>query len=244
MKKKIFAVSDIHGHCTLLKDALKESGFEKNNPEHLLVCCGDYFDRGTENLDVLKFLDIIDNKVLLRGNHEDMLLDLFFTGKFKEHYYLNGTVQTVTEFFGKYALDTLNNEVDFSGHTRMLDRAIGFISESRDYFETEHYVFIHGWMPTVISDGQIRIDPDWRNASSEAWKKARWTKWHEMYDVCDRLNGKTIVCGHVPSFYATKYNAEITQQNPEIFYGNGVTVLDAGTYTTGRINVFVTEEEI
>ena len=102
MKKKIFAVSDIHGHCSLLKEALNEAGFDRYNPEHLLVCCGDYFDRGTENLNTLKFLDVIDNKVLLKGNHEDMLLDIFETGRFKEHNYLNGTVETIVEFFGKY----------------------------------------------------------------------------------------------------------------------------------------------
>ena len=243
MKKKIFAVSDIHGHCTLLKEALKNAGFERDNPMHLLVCCGDYFDRGNENLNVLKFLDVIDNKVLLRGNHEDMLLDIFNTGRFKEHNYLNGTVETIVEFFGKFALDSLSNEVDFSGHTRMLDRATDFIMESKNYFETERYVFTHGWLPTVTTESSVKIHSDWRNASAESWKKARWTKWHEMYDVCDRLDGKTIVCGHVPSFYATKYDPNITQQNPDIFYGDGVTVLDAGTYTTKRVNVLMIEDE-
>ena len=243
MKKKIFAISDIHGHCTLLKEALKNAGFERDNPRHLLVCCGDYFDRGNENLNVLKFLDVIDNKVLLRGNHEDMLLDIFNTGRFKEHNYLNGTIETIVEFFGKFALDTISNEVDFSGRTRMLDRATDFIMESKNYFETEHYVFTHGWLPTLMHESSVIINPEWRNASAEAWKKARWTKWNEMYETCDRLEGKTIVCGHVPSFYATKYNEKVTQQNPDIFYGDGVTVLDAGTYTTKKVNVLVIEDE-
>ena len=42
--KNIFAVSDIHGHATLLKEALTQAGFDRKNPDHLLVCCGDYFD--------------------------------------------------------------------------------------------------------------------------------------------------------------------------------------------------------
>ncbi len=244
MKKKLFVVSDIHGHGTLLKNALKEAGFDRYNDRHLLVCCGDYFDRGSENLMTLKYLDVIDNKLLLRGNHEDMLLDIFNTGKFKEHNYLNGTVETIVEFFGKYALDTLSNTVDYSGHTRMLDRVTDFILEGKDYFETEHFVFTHGWLPTVATNDGSLIREDWRNASPDEWKRARWTKWHEMYEHCNRLKDKTIVCGHVPSFYAKKYDPKITEQTPDIFYGNGVTVLDAGTYTTGRVNVWVVEDEL
>ena len=96
---RYYAASDVHGFYNLLEPALCDAGFEKNNAEHLLVCCGDYFDRGTENFNVLKFFESIENKVLLRGNHEDMLLEIFETGKIKPHNYLNGTLETITEFF-------------------------------------------------------------------------------------------------------------------------------------------------
>lgn len=39
--KRIFVTSDIHGHCTLLKDALGRAGYESENDDHLFVCCGD-----------------------------------------------------------------------------------------------------------------------------------------------------------------------------------------------------------
>ena len=55
--KKIFVVSDIHGHCTLLQKALERAGFDDANEDHLLICCGDYFDRGTENAEVMKFFE-------------------------------------------------------------------------------------------------------------------------------------------------------------------------------------------
>ena len=41
-RKKIFVVSDVHGHYTLLKEALEKAGFQNENKNHLLVCCGDY----------------------------------------------------------------------------------------------------------------------------------------------------------------------------------------------------------
>ena len=102
MKRTLFVVSDIHGHYTLLKNALDKAGFDKEDPNHLLVCCGDYFDRGSENVAVLKFFERLKHCVLLRGNHEDMLLKLLYTGKVLPHHYINGTMQTMTDFFGKF----------------------------------------------------------------------------------------------------------------------------------------------
>ena len=101
--KKLFVVSDVHGHYTLLKEALDRAGYDKDNKDHLLICCGDYFDRGDENIEVLKFFERVKNKVLLRGNHEDMLLKLLQTGKLLPHHYINGTISTLRNIFGKYS---------------------------------------------------------------------------------------------------------------------------------------------
>ena len=240
--KKIFAVSDIHGHCKLLKEALNNAGFNHKNPDHLLVCCGDYFDRGTENYNVLKFLDVIDNKILLRGNHEDMLLKIFNTAKLEEHNFHNGTDITIAELFGKYSIDAFGN-IDFGGKTRIIDRMSDFISQSINFFETQNFVFVHGWLPTIIKDESHCIDENFRKASDEQWMKARWVKWNEMYLDCDRIKNKTIICGHVPSFYASKFDVTRGNENSDIFYGYGVTVIDSGTSTTGKLNILVIENE-
>ena len=154
--KKIFVVSDVHGHCSLLKEALMKAGFDKDNQEHLLVCCGDYFDRGSENVDVLKFFERLKHKVLLRGNHEDMLLKIFETGKIMPHNYINGTMQTLSDFFGRYFVDPSNDTVDFSGQTRTVDRLCEFIDETVNYFETDKYVFVHGWLPDNAKSAEAR----------------------------------------------------------------------------------------
>ena len=243
-KKTLFAVSDIHGHLTALKYALEEAGFDRKNPDHLLICCGDYFDRGTENFEVLKFFDLLENKVLLRGNHEDMLFEIFETGRLKPHNFLNGTVETITEFFGKYCLDPATDTIDFSGKTRILDRATDFINETKNYFETENYVFTHGWLPVSKTEKGFKIKENWRNCTTEDWKTARWTKWSEMYTECDRLSDKTIVCGHYPTLFANKFDPARPKDCADIFYGNGVTVIDGGTFTSGRVNVLVIEDNL
>ena len=74
IKKKIFAVSDIHGHASIFKKVLINSGFNQNNPEHLLILCGDCFDRGCENKELFECLNGVSNKVIIRGNHEEMLI--------------------------------------------------------------------------------------------------------------------------------------------------------------------------
>lgn len=239
---KIFAVSDIHGHCKELKDALEMSGFEKNNPEHLLICCGDYFDRGTENREVMKFFERTENKVMLLGNHEDMLKEILTAGRLKEHNYLNGTHLTVTEFFGKNAIDSFGM-IDFSGRYRDLDRLEEFLGEMKNYYETEKYIFTHGWLPTDISGG-IHVKENFRSLPDSMWKKARWIKWTDMYGICPLLSDKTLVCGHMPVQYAYRISPLRSRENSDIFYGEGLTAIDGGVFAEGKINVLVLEDEL
>lgn len=238
-KKELFVVSDIHGHYTLLKEALNKAGFDNDNPEHLLICCGDYFDRGRENFDVLKFFERLKHKVLLKGNHEDLLLKLLQTGKVLPHNYINGTMQTLTDFFGKYSIDPVDDTIDFSGKTRMVDRVCDFIDETVNYFETENYVFVHGWLPQNSETFEER-----QKANDNAWEQARWIKWIEKYDGSEPLTDKIIVCGHVPTFYATKFDTNRDENNFEIFYGNGIIAIDAGTFDTKQVNVLVLEDNL
>ena len=44
--KTYFVCSDIHGFYKEWVKSLKEAGFNKNNPEHILIVLGDIFDRG------------------------------------------------------------------------------------------------------------------------------------------------------------------------------------------------------
>lgn len=234
--KKLFVVSDIHGHYTILKEALDRAGFDKHDPDHLLICCGDYFDRGNENMEVLRFFEGLRHKVLLRGNHEDLLLKLLQTGKLLPHHYINGTMSTLRNIFGKYAIDPVDDTIDFSGKTRITDRLCDFIEETLDYYETERYVFVHGWFPE-----QGQTPEERRTAGSEAWAQARWVRWNKRYIGQRPLADKTLVCGHVPTFFAGALDPDREKNCADIFYGNGLIAIDAGTADTGQINVLVLE---
>lgn len=234
--RRIFVVSDVHGHYTLLKEALDRAGFDKDNENHLLVALGDFFDRGSENKAVLTFFERLSRKVLLRGNHEDLLLKLLQTGKILPHNYINGTMRTLEDFFGKYSIDPVDDTIDFSGHTRTVDRLCEFIDETVDYFETERYVFVHGWLPSAAQQYQT--------AGSADWEAARWVKWTERYDGTPPLAEKTVVCGHMPTLYAAPFDPTRPKDCADIFYGNGLIAVDAGTYDTRQVNVLVLEDRL
>ena len=70
--KKIHHIGDIHGCNTVLQEYLKDGMHD----DELYIFCGDYIDRGIENVEVIKFLfNIMDkpNVILLEGNHERWL---------------------------------------------------------------------------------------------------------------------------------------------------------------------------
>ena len=224
---KLFAVSDIHGYATLLKSALNAAGYEPDNENHLLVCCGDLFDRGTENLEILKFFEKLDRKIMIKGNHEERLLEILDTGRLGSHDFLNGTTETIQEFFGRYSAMNLYEPIDFSGKTGIVNRLYDLIGEMRDYFETEHYIFLHGWLP---NDG-ANILGAWRAADEAHWSKGRWTWWKKGCNMPGNSESKTVVCGHYPT------------PDGEIYRADNFIAIDAGTATRGRVNVLVLEDE-
>lgn len=70
--KRIHHIGDIHGCNTVLQEYLKDG----MKDDELYIFCGDYIDRGIENVEVIKFLYSIMNKpnvVMLEGNHERWL---------------------------------------------------------------------------------------------------------------------------------------------------------------------------
>lgn len=69
--KKMHIIGDVHGCYTALSSYLEANGGIKDDEFYLF--CGDYLDRGIENVEVLNFLLSIYNRPnvgLLEGNHE------------------------------------------------------------------------------------------------------------------------------------------------------------------------------
>ncbi len=241
--KKLFVISDIHGFYTEMKSALDEAGFRENDEEHLLICCGDYFDRGKENLRVLEYLEKVNNKVLIRGNHEDVILPMLESGRFHPKIFISKASETFKEMFGEGCLDEEKETVDFSSDLPLKERLISHINSCRDYFETENYIFTHGWLPFEEKNGRLFILKDLSRATYEKWHLARKTKWTEAYFTSDRPS-KTLVCGHYPTFYANKVDSLRKSDDCSVYYGKGLIAVDAGTDSSGKFNLLVLEDKL
>ena len=237
MSRKLFAVSDVHGHFTALSEALDRAGFDSANEDHIFVSCGDLFDRGTENVKVYEFVRSLERKILIRGNHEDMLRDALKCGRMDADGMTNGTDKTVKEFFGRNAIDGKWN-INVTDRER-LSQLVDFLDSTIDFHEEGKYIFTHGWLPDVFEGRLPTVDPLWRETSEAKWKRAHWSEWQQYYGAGVLLDGRIIVCGHRPARLAHNYDASRTSDNDAPFFGRGMIAIDTYTVRSGRIEVLV-----
>lgn len=243
MCKKLFVVADVHGFYTELMSALNNVGFNPNDDNHMFVSCGDLFDRGCENKLVYEFVTGLKNKILIRGNHEDILRGVLSRGSITRNEISNGTDITVFELLGK---DAVNEEgiFDTKIHWLKIKELTDFIDSMLDYYEMGDYIFTHGWLPIVFEGRYPSVDENWRQALSFVWEESRWLEWQQLYSVDAVLNGKTIVCGHRPAYLGYLFDQSRESDCSEPFYGEGLIAIDAGTKRSGRVNVLVIEESL
>ena len=124
----------------------------------------------------------------------------------------------------------------------------GFIIEEAmlDYFETEHYVFTHGWIPSIPNrDKSYSYISSWREADREQWNQARWFNGMDAVQTADE--NKTIVCGHWHTSYGhSKYEHRGTEFGEDAdfspYYGPGIIAIDACTAFSGKVNCLVIED--
>ncbi len=167
----IYAMSDIHGCLEPLKTAL---GRVDLTGVSRLVLCGDYIDYGEESGQVLRFLYELqreqgeDKVIVLRGNHEEMLLewlDTFHEGytgvpdetgfaKWSEwldtdvDYRTFRTLVTPTQFHAfERALPSLSDTSQNIEAARMVRAASGelirWLRGLPYYYESERQIFVH-----------------------------------------------------------------------------------------------------
>lgn len=89
---RYYVTADVHGYFSELNVALAEKGFFGDKEPHKLIICGDIYDRGTEALELQNFileLMLREEVILIRGNHEDLALELLSNwnkGSFLQRY--------------------------------------------------------------------------------------------------------------------------------------------------------------
>ena len=131
---KYFVSADIHGFYDEWMLALREKGFDVNNPNHKIIVCGDIFDRGKQPKQVIDFiLSHKDKIILIRGNHEDLMEDMIKRNKNTIADLLNGTAQTVVDLYPEWLVTEfdLPRIAEITHIQEVLDLCV-------DYYETNH----------------------------------------------------------------------------------------------------------
>ena len=246
---KFFVTSDIHSYYDELMTSLNNAGFDENNEDHYLVVCGDCFDRGPDSNKVFKYLRDLPRKILIKGNHEQLLLDCCRRGYPESHDMHNGTARTIRDMGYGWEFE------DWCSY--VLKKVRPFIDGMINYFETKNYIFVHGWIPmrrkarSHPADKWIPLTTrefmdDWRDANDVEWDEAMWTN---PFDMIERglMPDKTIVFGHwhcSTAWSKAEGRSEFDDDAKfEPYYGDGFISIDACTAHSGKCNVIVIEDE-
>lgn len=249
---RYYVTSDIHGFYTPLMKTLETVGYFEDQEPHKLMICGDIFDRGSEALELQTFvLDALerDQAILIRGNHEDLYVELVTEdeGLPYDHHVSNGTYATALALTGYNPEIAVVAHDIFAAKGRMTPFYQKIIPATVDYYETEHYIFTHGWIPCVTErNHSYSYIENWREATAVEWKKARWINGMDAVRTC--RDDKTIVCGHYNASYghlmagtAAKEHGKYADYSP--FYAPGIVAIDACTAKSGTVNCIVIEDE-
>ena len=260
---KYFVVADVHGFYDEMKAALDAAGFDETNPNHTLVSCGDAIDRGPRPNEVIKYFVNLPRKILIRGNHEDLMADLLASPYGPQpNDYSNGTWGSVVELASKHhkvnhgtkiskTLATYMEWDEVRKYARAEKTYRQYESLLVNYFETEHYIFVHGWIPSYskrdLNGGKwftrYQYMDNWRNAGPIEWDRARWSSGIDCTVQEIFESGKRIVCGHWhAAAWHTVYEGAKPFTDHSIYQNENVVALDTCTAISKKVNVFVMED--
>lgn len=221
-RKRYFISSDIHGYLDEWLEALGEAGFDRENPNHILVVCGDLFDRGAQPLEAYRFVKSLprDRRILIRGNHEQLLGELARRGWPQEHDIHNHTLDTLYQLHGLpgesehsmgFYRDTIGKGMEygspeFERARKALDRERSSVyggitlevvdwiegDEWVNYWETPGHIFVHSWIPVTTYLRKDKWGSILKMGTSyrDDWRDASQAEWDSAMWGCPWKNAR------------------------------------------------------
>ena len=214
-------IGDVHGFCGSLKNLLKQVGMEPDSD--VLVFLGDLFDRGPDSRDVYlearRLSEQFGNRlVLLRGNHEDYLLQERLTLKQRIIWEQVGRQATVRSFF--------------RAGEKPQEAVPWLRKHARLYWETDGFQCVHAGVlvePAEANDLQTLVHD------------------HETVQR-NRYGGKITVTGHIALEKATWFtgDGETTEELEDgtdySLPETGIICIDTGCGKGGRLTAMAVED--
>ena len=228
---KYFVFTDLHSCIDELIDGLRLIGYDENNSEHKLLFLGDAFDKGPKHYESFKFIEhtIENNKLIwVLGNHDYYLLNSLSKGATST--FTKDTIRDIA-----YGLDNNADAYSDTECVKLLNEhnIYSFIKDNTiNYYETNNYVFTHGFIP--FDKANNKYQDDWRTREQKEWSKANNLNGMKMVLNGVKIPNKTLVCGHTGVIKMHK--------SYKPFYADGVIGLDGNCYKTGILNIITIED--
>lgn len=185
MKNNFFIIGDIHGRLDMLEVLLTQ--WKK---EEQLVFLGDYIDRGPQSKQVLervRDLKETEGAILLKGNHEDLLLNFLEGPENMANLYLpQGGFQTLGSYFGEEEVWRRRPEIIAQRFKDEQADILKLLQDMASYYETDTHVFVHAGVDLRLKE----------------WKKSKPTDFYWMREPFFSLPNNTglkFVFGHTPT---------------------------------------------
>lgn len=177
-----YVIGDIHGRLKLLDQLIENVPWnvERDN----IVFLGDLIDRGSESpgvvARVMSLAKANPNTIVLRGNHEQMLLDCLDYGDLQWLIPENGGLATLTSY--GFNLIELQDVSDI----KIPDEHVEFFRSLAFFHEDEQAIYVHAGL--VPGEHPSQTDSD----------VLIWTRDLDFYKGYD---GKLCFFGHTPTQY-------------------------------------------
>ena len=223
--RRIYAVGDVHGRRDLLEQLLcrvQSHAASAAPAQNMLVLLGDYIDRGPDSKGVIDMLLGLNlpgwDKVFLRGNHDQALLDFLNDPGFYRAWRSYGAPETLLSYGVKPPL--FDSEAEFikarDALAEKLPRAHrDFLHGLANSHEAGDYFFVHaGVRPGIALDRQMIEDLLWIR---------------DDFLNSSRSFGKFVVHGHTPTERPIRRSNRLG--------------LDTGAHATGCLTAAVLEGE-
>jgi len=174
--EKYIAIGDIHGCADSLNALLNTLS---PYTDRVFVFIGDYIDRGPDSKKVIDLLIDFSSShecIMLRGNHEQMLLDAIATGN-SELWLHNGGQETLDSYSGQ-----LNQLLLPPEHQK-------FFNNTRYFYDTPQYLFVHGGIPPDLTVKEALQE-------YSLYQEFMW--YREHLKTSQNIWEKKVVFGHTP----------------------------------------------
>jgi serine/threonine protein phosphatase 1 len=168
---RLYAIGDIHGRFDLLEQLASEirRDLNESRPERTVeIFVGDYVDRGPESRQVVEWLatsqPLTDERICLRGNHEELLLGALDDVAAMPDWLFNGGGETLKSYDVKVEADGARMllELQSAFHTALPPVHRAFIASLPRMVDFDPYLFVHaGIRPGVPIDAQDPEDLVW-----------------------------------------------------------------------------------